>query len=216
MHGVSSPATRPRFHGSISRRRRTPWPAARRTPSLSPSPCARPSPRRCTVRRRPSGYSSGCAAWSRSSSWRPVLHGSASNHACNCSVTLTNGSGRRRSRLTFRPGRPQADEELLERRHRRVLRFRDRLVGDVHDALLMHPHLPKQPDRIERRRQFGAGSGRILGEAMRVLILIVAEHPGAGACRVVQALFVPDGGGTVGSASDARTLSARTVLGVLR
>ena len=121
-------------------------------------------------------------------------HGSASNHACNCSVTLTNGSGRRRSRLTFRPGRPQAGEELLERRHRRVLRFRDRLVGDVHDALLMHPHLPKQPDRIERRRQFGAGSGRISGEAMRVLILIVAEHPGAGACRVVQAPVCPGWG----------------------
>ena len=59
-------------------------------------------------------------------------------------------------RLGLEPG-----VQLLRHLHQRIgppsaaLRLRHRLVGDVHKALLPHPHLPQQPDRVESSRQLG-------------------------------------------------------------
>jgi len=68
------------------------WCAASRRHSFS---------RRCRVRSCPSGYIPGHCACNRSNSLRDVCHGSASNHPRSSTVTVANGSGRRRDRLGF-------------------------------------------------------------------------------------------------------------------
>ena len=68
---------------------------------LCASTCRHVFTRRCSVRSCPSGKRPGCASCSRSNSSREVRHGSASNHSRSNSVTLANGSGRRRPRGAF-------------------------------------------------------------------------------------------------------------------
>ena len=60
--------------------------------------------RRCSVRRRPFGYTPGCCACNRSNNSRDVCHGSPSNHSRSVLVTAANGSGRRLNRLGFALG----------------------------------------------------------------------------------------------------------------
>ena len=71
------------------------------TPFCAPAHAATSFTRRCSVRSCPSGKRPGCASCSRSNSSREVRHGSASNHSRSNSVTLANGSGRRRPRGAF-------------------------------------------------------------------------------------------------------------------
>ena len=57
--------------------------------------------------------------------------------------------------LAFPPRDAQSGKELLQRRYSRVRRRGDRLVDNVHNALLPYPHLPQQPDWVESGRQLG-------------------------------------------------------------
>jgi hypothetical protein len=107
----------------------------------------------------PSGKRPGCASCSRSNSSREVRHGSASNHSRSNSVTLADGSGRRRptrsfcrrTHLSLLPDGAQPRQELLDCRRARSGCFgRGRTVGDFDEPVAFGEQAPRRS--VPRRK----------------------------------------------------------------